>query len=212
MELLQSAICVPNIKGISRPKPSLFYYPGINSKPLYNYDISQSSKSDSLNASLSVIATELKDNYSVILNEYHNLRSVRKNDYKLATDEHKLHQGESWEWNSYILKGKRQADFAIHCPKTVEILESFQRPTLMSDVPFSYTFFSTLGKNTHIDSHYGPCNLRLRCHFPLIVPPGDCAMLLADQKFSWKEKEAIFFDDTYLHSGIYYHIILLFKD
>ena len=40
----------------------------------------------------------------------------------------------------------------------------------MTDTPFSFAFFSTLHAGGEIGAHYGPCNLRLRCHLPLIVP------------------------------------------
>lgn len=76
-----------------------------------------------------------------------------------------LHEG-SWEWFSYISKGETQDRFAqyvlefphafgIHhaalrsshcsyreCPVTTALLESI--PRLMRDVPFAFTFFSTL--------------------------------------------------------------------
>jgi aspartyl/asparaginyl beta-hydroxylase (cupin superfamily) len=84
-----------------------------------------------------------------------------------------LHDG-NWEWNSYILKGKRQGEFAVRCPKTVDTLDSI--PTLMHSVPFSYAFFSTLKQQSKIAAHYGPCNIRVRCHLPLVVPDGDCGM------------------------------------
>jgi aspartate beta-hydroxylase len=52
----------------------------------------------------------------------------------------------------------------------------------MSQTPFSFSFFSTLAGNSEISPHYGPCNLRIRCHFPLIVPSGDCGMEIAGIK------------------------------
>jgi len=82
-----------------------------------------------------------------------------------STDK-KLHTG-MWKWQSYILKGKRQASFVSHCPETVAILD---QANLMTDTPFSFAFFSTMGPGAKIASHYGPCNLRLRVHLPLIVP------------------------------------------
>lgn len=202
-ELIQSALCRVNTKGVSRPKPSLFFYPGLISKSIHKFTPSTSSSSD-LSLSLLKVANALNQNYSAILDEYKRMRESQSNlnDYKMLTDEHRLHQGGSWEWNSYILKGKRQTEFAVSCPRTVEIFESFYAPKLMSEVPFSYAFFSTLGKNTNITAHYGPCNLRLRCHFPLKVPAGDCGMLIANEKIKWTPGEAIFFDDTYEHSGM----------
>jgi aspartate beta-hydroxylase len=51
-------------------------------------------------------------------------------DYS-ENEEHKLHTG-SWDWKSYILKGKKQAHFAAHCPRTVEFLEVFHSSTVLS--------------------------------------------------------------------------------
>jgi len=199
-EIIQSGLCrTRGLPGIHRPAPSLFFYPGLNSCPIYP---------SNFNPQFQHISKILNENLHVIRDEYHTLRSTVKNDYKLVTDEHTLHQGD-WNWNSYILKGSRQSSFAINCPRTVEILESFEQPKLMTEVPFSYTFFSTLGKQSSIAAHYGPCNLRVRCHFAIYVPSIDdggtnesdiCGMEIGGLKVKWQEGECVFFDDTYEHS------------
>lgn len=191
-EIIQSGLCRTRV-GTHRPCPSLFFYPGLNSRPIYPTNFSPQFQH---------ISKTLRDNLHTIKAEYNKLRSLVPNDYKLVPDEHKLHQGD-WNWNSYILKGSRQASFAIHCPQTVELLESFNQPKLMTEVPFSYAFFSTLGKQSSIAAHYGPCNLRVRVHFALSVPSSnvnDCGMQIGDEKVSWQEGECVFFDDTYEHS------------
>ena len=113
------------------------------------------------------ITQTLQSNYAIILNEYLRLQQNNiKSDYKTNTND-KLHHG-SWDWNSYVLKGERMADFAMYCPVTSEILESFQQPRLMLNTPFSFSFFSKLGPKGKIDAHYGPCNL--------VSSDGDCCM------------------------------------
>ncbi len=72
---------------------------------------------------------------------------------------------------------------------------------LMTGTPFSFAFFSTLHGNTSIAAHSGPCNLRIRCHFPLIVPEGDCGMTVGDETVRWVAGEPVYFDDCYEHSG-----------
>lgn len=62
-------------------------------------------------------------------------------DYNIYDKEHQLHQGQ-WDWLSYVTQGRRQSDFAVHCPKTVEVLESI--PGFMAGLPFAYSFFSVL--------------------------------------------------------------------
>ena len=151
---------------------------------------------------LRAVSGALIANYDTIVDEYRALRMHvqatlgKSSDYKVTPEEHKLHKGVGWDWNSYMIKGERQADFAIHCPKTTEMLESFN---LMTDTPFSFAFFSTLKANTVIEPHYGPCNLRIRCHFPLSVPSGDVGMRVGDEALAWQEKKPLFFDDCYEH-------------
>jgi len=102
--------------------------------------------------------------HAVVLQEYIGLRQKlqeQRSDYVINKEEHKLHEGR-WDWNSYIVKGCRQADFATSCPGTVEVMESLAAPGLMASTPFSYCFFSTLHGGSSIAPHYGPCNLRLR--------------------------------------------------
>lgn len=71
-----------------------------------------------------------------------------------------------------------------------------------TDVPFAFAFFSTLHPGGSIKPHCAPCNLRLRVHWPLVVPAGDVAGLrVANESRVWKEGEAIVFDDSFEHEA-----------
>ena len=70
----------------------------------------------------------------------------------------------------------------------------------MTGTQFSYTFFSTMSPLTHIEPHYGACNLKLRCHFPLFAPEGK--LRVAGESRSWKEGEMMIFDDSYEHEAV----------
>jgi aspartyl/asparaginyl beta-hydroxylase (cupin superfamily) len=190
LQIVQSAMCRSRIPGVHRPQPSLFFYPGLNSRPVYPRGTFSFEKI-------------LSDNADVIRMEYEALRMTDKSDYDTTNDHNKLHHGE-WDWNSYVLKGKRSADFASKCPRTVEILESLP---LMVGTPFSYSFFSSLGPSSHIKPHFGPCNLRLRCHLPLIVPHGDCMLEVGGTKIPWEVGTPVVFDDCYEHQGDLYMIL-----
>ena len=194
---------------VARPSPSMFYYAGLETKPVWTCDNSNGKIDQKLNA----IKDSLIAGYQDIVDEYLAIRLNTKNDYQLNKDEHQLHKGK-WDWNSYILQGVRQPEFAISCPKTATILES--TPLLMHSTPFSFAFFSTLHPNTIINPHYGPTNIRLRCHFPLIIPKksDNIGMNIGNIDVKWREKEPLFFDDTYEHS-VYNHteeerVVLLF--
>ena len=188
IQIVQSAMVRTRLS-VARPAPSLFFFPGLNSRPVYPPNTFQ-------------FEAALRENIEVIRSEYLNLRknTKLKSDYEDST-EHKLHHGD-WEWNSYVQKGKRNADFAVKCPKTVELLESFENPALMTSTPFSFAFFSTMGPQANILSHFGPCNLRLRCHVPIIVPDGDCALQVGNEIIRWEEGKPIVFDDSYEHQGL----------
>ena len=169
----------------------MFVFPGLTStKPIW---------SANEHPALQKITSQLQEAQPAVLKEYLALRSnlQDKSDYK---EDAKLHTGQ-WTWNSYILKGERQREFATHCPQTTELLESFRSPTLMADTPFSFAFFSTMGARASIAPHHGACNLRLRCHFPLIVPKnsGDFGMEVGGEVCRWRVGEPIFFDDAYEH-------------
>ncbi len=74
----------------------------------------------------------------------------------------------------------------------------------MVGTPFSFAFHSVLGAHSTIAPHFGPCNLRIRCHFPLIVPSGtNLGMEIGGKSVQWQAGKPIFFDDSYEHRGKY---------
>ena len=125
-----------------------------------------------------------------------------KDDYEKTQNEHTLNDGD-WHWMSFVAKGKRANEslFRSHCPVTLKCLEESigeSGHTLMTDTPFSYTFFSTMAPGSKIAPHFGPTNLRLRCHFPLIVPE-ECFIKVAGEGRRWDEGKMLIFDDSYEH-------------
>lgn len=217
---MKSAIC--RTRCTPRPAPTLFFFPGLSSRKIYE-------KNQFSNGSLlQPTHQQLRD----IQTEYKKLRSSFDTDYTLQKDEHQLHSGK-WDWNSFLLKGKIQQNFLETCPSTVSYLENLRyhgHPStndgvgsirLMTDTPFSFVFFSTLHRQTSIAPHYGPCNLRLRCHLPIFVPSDmdkeeaetmmmttnkkvesevGCGMKIGEEVVRWTEGIPLMFDDCYEHS------------
>jgi aspartate beta-hydroxylase len=129
--LCLNALNIPTAK--PRPSPTLFFFPGLTSRAWHDPKEYSWIK-------------ELENNHAVIKEEYFSLKKVREmqqgvSDYKINDKEHQLHQG-AWDWLSYVTQGKRQEEFAIHCPHTTEILERI--PSFMTGLPFAYAFFSSL--------------------------------------------------------------------
>lgn len=87
----------------------------------------------------------------------------------------------------------------------------------MLDVPFSSSYLSIMKPITSLDKHFGPCNIRLRCHLPLVLPDDEeaCFIRVGGQVKFWKEGELAIFDDTYEHescnlSEIHDRVIMVF--
>lgn len=182
--LFQSAVM--KTKLFPRPTPTVFYFPGLNSKPIFQ-------------ASEFEFSEILKANHDSILREYQAVvaANLPQSDYLLRPDEHSLHEGE-WLWSSYIQKGKKQESFSRLFPETTKTLDSI--PRLMTSTPFGSAFFSTLNGRSKIKPHNGPCNLRIRCHYPLLVPEGkQCGIRIGDQIVHWEAGRPLIFDDCYEH-------------
>eukprot|EP00347_Sterkiella_histriomuscorum_P020745 403336636 len=178
----------------SRPNPSLFFVPGLNTKPYYD------------NHSQFGFVKDFEQNYETIKKEYLALKESYgdQDDYKKIQNEHTLNKG-GWSWMNYVSKGQKvnQEQFKKHCPVTTDLLENSIRQSghrLMTHTPFSYSFFSTMKPGTQISPHYGATNIKLRCHFPIIIPD-EAFLSVAGDPRPWKEGKMTIFDDSYEHEA-----------
>jgi hypothetical protein len=186
------------------------------------------------------IVHHLEQNFDIIREEYlrgvmgigRDIANPKplESDYDLKTSggEHaatSLHVG-TWDWHSFISGGVLQPRFETVFPKTASIIRLLRTPQYSSSLfdtmmerqdtstgsnPFAYCFFSTLQGNSRIKAHTGPMNLRLRIHFPLIVPKITipdascnkphipCGIRVGDQIRAWEEGKVLILDDSYEH-------------
>jgi beta-hydroxylase len=78
------------------------------------------------------------------------------------------------------------------CPKTVALLEGI--PTVNG------AMFSLLPPGSQLNAHQDPVACSLRYHLGLITPNSDrCYINIDGQPYSWRDGEALMFDETYLH-------------
>ena len=77
---------------------------------MYSWDDGKPSNGDKLRTIYSSYGEILRNNLQTVREEYDTIResAKRQSDYKITAEEHKLHNG-TWDWNSYVLKGKRQS-------------------------------------------------------------------------------------------------------
>ena len=98
-------------------------------------------------------------------------------------------------WKTYFLAGigmDCRAN-AQRCPATMNLLAKIPGMTT--------AFFSILSPRKHIPAHRGAWNGILRLHLGLMVPEprSQCRIRIGNDFYSWREGEALIFDDTFNH-------------
>mmetsp|Transcript_31904 Transcript_31904/g.61389 ORF Transcript_31904/g.61389 Transcript_31904/m.61389 type:complete len:251 (+) Transcript_31904:141-893(+) len=204
-QLALARVC--RVPGANRPAPSLFFYPGLTAKPWYERDSPQ----------FASWVRKLEESTAAIAREYDHLRELgRPSDYQPEGSDHDagLHKGGEWSWQSLIDRGQVQQEVWKQCPETASALQAV--PGLcLGNMPFAFTFFSTLKPGCRITAHHSPCNLRVRVHLPLVVPEkGSCGIRVGNEVREWKTGEALIFDDSFEHevwnNGSSDRVVLLF--
>ena len=198
---------VLRVKGAQRPAPTLFSYPGLCARPWHDRDA----------APFAEWVHALEAKVPDITREYLQVRaSGAPSDYSPEGSDHDsgLHTGGDWHWASFIDRGRRRESMWAQCPHTAAALDSV--PGLcVGDMPFAFAFFSTLRPGATIKPHYAPCNLRVRCHLPLLMPePEQCGIRVAGEVRRWEPGKCMIFDDAFEHEvwneGTQERVVLLF--
>ena len=108
------------------------------------------------------------------------------------------------EWSDYMLVHGGQVHEAhlANFPTLQKLLTKAGAP-LRADAASMVVgscFFSRMRPGTHLRSHCGPTNLRLRVHLGIDVPSaGAWRLRVGDEAREWKEGECLVFDDSYEH-------------
>lgn len=137
----------------------------------------------------------LTDNFSVIKDELLQLVQKNKEQQWLETFPNYVssENKKAWKVFSFIFFNMKFPENAKLCPKTAELIYSI--PEIIS-CDYSY-----LKPYTHILPHKGYSRMVLRCHLPLIVPEGDCAIRIGDETRKWEEGKLMIFDDSFDHEA-----------
>lgn len=110
---------------------------------------------------------------------------LKENEDFLNTNEN------SWRLFGLKLYGKEIEDNAKYCPKTLDLFKNIDYITNIG--------FSCLEPGVSTTVHRDFNHNILRCHFPLIIPEGDCAIRVGDKIQKWIMNEYFIFDDTCYH-------------
>lgn len=99
------------------------------------------------------------------------------------------------KWKVFVLKwyNKPLTKNIQKCPKTFDIINKCK--------DIHCAMFSILEPGKYIKPHKGPFAGCLRYHLGLKIPKDieNCYIKVNNEKFNWKEGEALIFDDTYIH-------------
>ncbi len=108
-------------------------------------------------------------------------------------------QSRSWDAIFFYRHGERHAQAHVDCPQTSMALQGVPLTQIADHAP--EVLFSVLAAQTHIKPHYGVTNTRVVTHLPLVIPQGDCALVVGGLTHAWQAGRCITFDDTFLHEA-----------
>jgi hypothetical protein len=104
--------------------------------------------------------------------------------------------GRQGRWGVLFLleMGRRNEPNLARCPALRWIIEHHRTLTTQAGL----MYFSCLDPGTRVLPHWGPTNVRLRCHLGLEVPDG-CGMRVGGVAGAWREGRCLVFDDSFSH-------------
>lgn len=178
----------------SRPsiqKPEVFFLPDLPSAPFFSRE-AQKHDVELLERSFPALLAEFESIYR--------LPSSRTgSSLPLGWKANSTPRGQ-W-WTFYLVnQGTPMVLNARRCPRTWRVLGQLR--TFIANNVFGNACFSVLSPGTTITEHYGPTNVRLRCHLGLKVPSG-CELVVGGEPQCWSEGSCLLFDDSFLHTAFH---------
>ncbi|XP_015671292.1 aspartate beta-hydroxylase domain-containing protein 2 [Protobothrops mucrosquamatus] len=175
----------------SRPsiqRPEVFFLPDLPTTPYFSRE---AQKHD---------VELLERNFQTILCEFESLYKAFSNCS--LPDGWKVNSTPSGEWLTFYLvnQGACVPRNCRRCPRTYRLLGSLR--TCVGSNVFGNACISVLSPGTVITEHYGPTNIRVRCHLGLKTP-SSCELVVGGEPQCWAEGRCLIFDDSFLHTA--YH-------
>ena len=155
----------------------------------------------------------LQSNYHIIKTELNNVLSSKEDHFAPfdSTVYTSTDQKQTPEWSSIYLyhQGLKQSACNLF-PRTTHIIETLCPNRMAGKCGLGSIYFSKLKSHTKVNEHYGPTNVRWRCHLPLVVPKNNGGSCLCvgigskEEKMGWEEGRPMLFDDSFLHSAVHF--------
>ncbi|XP_063000038.1 aspartate beta-hydroxylase domain-containing protein 2 [Elgaria multicarinata webbii] len=175
----------------SRPsiqKPEVFFLPDLATMPYFSRD---AQKHD---------VELLERNFQTIAGEFEALYKAFSNCS--LPQGWKVNGTPSGEWLTFYLvnQGACVPRNCRKCPRTYRLLGSLR--TCIGNNVFGNACLSVLTPGTVITEHYGPTNIRIRCHLGLKTP-SNCELVVGGEPQCWAEGRCLLFDDSFLHTAFH---------
>nr|CAB3223767.1 aspartyl/asparaginyl beta-hydroxylase-like [Phallusia mammillata] len=164
-------------------KPTKFYLPELLSFPVIERGFHEKD------------VDFLETNWETIAREFEEISSTANFNQTNWT----INSTPTGQWSVFYLinQGSEVMQNCKLCPETMTIVKSLD--DLLYECSFGNVCFTVLEPGTSISAHYGPCNVRSRCHLGLQIPEG-FELLVGSKTTTWSEGNCVLFDDSYFHS------------
>lgn len=178
-----------------RQRPKFFRMPAL--PPVTIFERSLFPWYDALEARTTEIRAELQAR----LEEARGLEPFLGTLDKAQETEYLAGDDSSRAWDAYFFfrHGNRFDAHHAACPVTSAALDAVPLTRIRDHAP--EVLFSVLAPQSHITPHYGVTNTRVVTHLPLVIPEGDCALVVGGDTHRWQEGRCVTFDDTFLHEA-----------
>lgn len=136
----------------------------------------------------------LQQNWEMIRTEALNLIELQKITAAQKNDDAGFNSFFKAGWKRFYLKWYDASHPSAEklCPNTVALLRSI--PNVKA------AMFAELPPGGKLNSHRDPFAGSLRYHLGLVTPNNDSCFIDVDgQRYSWRDGEAVIFDETYIH-------------
>lgn len=136
----------------------------------------------------------LEENWKTIRDEALNLHDASKITSSDKLDDLGFNSFFRTGWKRFYLKwyGTTLKSATHLCPKTIELLNSLKN--------VKGAMFAMLPPGARLVKHRDPYAGSLRYHLGLVTPNStDCYIYVDGEKYSWRDGEAVIFDETFIH-------------
>lgn len=152
-------------------------------------------------ASLETAAGEIVEELRQVMERAEGVEPFLELDGRADSDRYLGGEPVTRAWDAYFFyrHGRRYDAHHLACPRTSAAMNGV--PLTRIDAHAPEVLFSILAPGTHIKPHHGVSNTRVVTHLALLVPEGDCRLVVGGQSCSWQAGRCLTFDDTFIHEA-----------